>query len=213
MEKKILVVGGATSYYKPFERFGEYTSDLKVLIGTQEEVLNRVGLVVFTGGEDVSPILYNEPTRIGTHCDINRDKEEVFAFSIASRLKLPLAGICRGSQFLCVMAGGKLVQHLNNHGGNHNITLWDKRVVNVSSTHHQMQIPPAGAKILGWCEKKSNTYLNGYNEEINIDIDIDIVHYPMINAIGMQYHPEYMKENSEGFKLASEVVENFLFEK
>jgi hypothetical protein len=74
-----------------------------------------------------------------------------------------------------------------------------------------MQLPPTSAKVIGWSSKRlSSVYLDGRDKKIEVEREIEIVHYPTINAIGMQHHPEFMSEHSDGFKIASELVTTFL---
>lgn len=207
----VLVVGGSHNYYRPFAGFGEYSEDLEILSGSYEEVRDNISLVLFTGGEDVLPSLYGETANKRTSFNSYRDKEECFAFLLAKAYNLPMVGVCRGAQFLCVMAGGRLVQHVSNHGGYHPVKLWDGRVVEMSSTHHQMQLPPKDAKILGWMDEPvSPVHLDGNNEEIDVEREVEVAYYPNIHALGMQYHPEFMDKNSRGFHLAAELVETWL---
>lgn len=99
-------------------------------------------IVVFIGGDDVSPELYNQKKvqGVGVHTDGERDTVEEFFYRKAVALKKPMFGICRGAQFLHVMNGGKLWQHVNNHGGR-NHTIVDIEMdceLEATSIHHQM---------------------------------------------------------------------------
>ena len=60
-------------------------------------------LVLFAGGEDVDPSLYNEKPHTTTYSNINRDISEKKIYQKAKYLGIPCIGICRGNQFLCVM--------------------------------------------------------------------------------------------------------------
>lgn len=207
MSKKVLVVNDfrdlGSSYYRPFREFGEETHDVDLI------EKGEIGLVVFTGGEDVDPSLYNQKKHPFTYCNSLRDAEEIAAFKRASAVNLPLVGICRGSQFLCVMAGGTLIQHINNHGGYHTIRTNDDRLLRVNSTHHQMQNPPKNAVVLAWAEpKRSHEYYWDTPEK-----EFECVAYPNINAVGMQYHPEAMDEKSEGFQYCLELTRKLLDKK
>lgn len=211
-KKFVLVVGGSGSYYLPFSEFGEYSEDLRLLSGSKEAVKGKVAFVLFTGGEDVWPALYGEATNSRTRYNADRDEQEILAFTLAKAYEIPMVGVCRGSQFLCVMAGGKLVQHVDSsHSRNHDVQMWNGEVISMSSTHHQMQLPPKDAKIIGWVEPPiSKVHLNGNEEDIDMQQDIEVVYYPNINAVGMQYHPEIMDKSSPGFKMASKLVSEFL---
>jgi anthranilate/para-aminobenzoate synthase component II len=208
----VLVVGGGRSYYRPFAKFGKYEdSYITILRGSKEEVQARVNLVLFTGGEDVYPALYGESANTRTRYSHNRDREECFAFMLARAYDLPMVGVCRGAQFLCAMAGGRLAQHVE-HGSRHPVKLWDGRTVVMNSLHHQMQVPPASAKIIGWIDDPiSKFHLDGDDKEIKMEKEAEVVYYPTIRAVGMQYHPEMMDSYSEGHRVAAEFLEKFLF--
>lgn len=211
-EKYVYTVGGGHAYYEPFAKFGIYTDKHEILYGSKEEVANDVALVLFTGGADISPFLYAEPKNKRTYDHFERDAYETLMFHVALRHGLPMVGVCRGAQFLCAMAGGKLIQHVDSHGGNHMIKMWDGRSMRVSSTHHQMQLPPKDAKILAWADpSRSSTHLDGKDNEIMPEKEVEIAYYPNINALGMQHHPEMMSKHDEGWKIASELVEQFCF--
>jgi len=66
--------------------------------------------VVFTGGADVSPFMYGEKKLSVTCNDEHRDEQEKLFFERYT--KVPKVGICRGGQFLNVMNGGKMWQHV-----------------------------------------------------------------------------------------------------
>lgn len=69
--------------------------------------------ILFTGGHDVSPVLYNEKIseKCGEVCQ-KRDILEKYLFEKCYRDDKPVFGICRGIQFINVMMGGTLYQDL-----------------------------------------------------------------------------------------------------
>jgi len=109
--------------------------------------------ILFDGGSDVSPELYNEDKHKTTYNDFARDGYEMKLFVDYLTKPVKYIGICRGSQFLNVMYGGTLYQNLDDykkgHNYYHNIKLCDtvfpenslrKNIPNLSrvnSTHHQ----------------------------------------------------------------------------
>jgi len=127
--KKVYVVGGDI-YYTSFLKNFEITENIE-----------DADVVLFTGGEDVSPSIYKCKKHRRTFCNIKRDKAEEKIFNKIRPDQLAV-GICRGSQFLCVMNGGILIQDCDNHaiGHSHPITN-GKMEFDISSTHHQMQYP------------------------------------------------------------------------
>ena len=126
---KVFVVGYSTNYSNFI--------DGAVLTKSLEEA----DVVLFTGGEDVDPSLYGAKKHRATSSNLDRDLEERAIFGKVKPKQLCL-GICRGSQFLCVMNGGILVQHCIGHaiGRTHVITNGEEKY-HITSTHHQMQYP------------------------------------------------------------------------
>ena len=127
---KIYVVGGADNYVN-------FIENVQLV-----DKLEDAQLVVFTGGEDVTPSLYGCKKHRTTYSNLRRDQAEQAIFNKIDPNKQVCLGICRRSQFLCVMNGGKLVQNVTSHatGFTHGITDGDK-IYQITSTHHQMQYP------------------------------------------------------------------------
>lgn len=161
-------------------------------------------LIQFTGGSDVNPAGYGEPRHRTTIFDEQRDKNEELIYLAARESRQPMAGICRGGQFLNVMAGGKLWQDVDNHTGKPHITydLLNNRTLTVTSTHHQMMRPTKEAVIVGIAmestKRKKMRYVSGGNPlEITMDTDhslspdIEVVLYPKLSLLCFQPHPEY----------------------
>ena len=163
--------------------------------------------VVFTGGEDVTPFLYGEKCHPKTKFSYTRDLIEMNVYHSTPQ-HIPKIGICRGAQFLNVMNGGRLWQHVNNHarpdGHRMKILGGDNRLIHVNSTHHQMMIPA-----------NSNTYtvlataneaterecqLYGKNDKKPDWDDVEVLHYWSTHSLCYQPHPEYVTgENHDYF--------------
>lgn len=185
---KVFVVGGRSFYdYMNWIPDAEPTEDLA-----------SAELVLFAGGEDVDPEMYSEPRGKYTSSNINRDIKEVKLLGKALELKKPLLGICRGSQFLCAMAGGRLVQHQEQNMYCHFIQTFDNKELIITSTHHQAQFPynlnEGEFKVLGWTENLSKFHLDGEDKEISDKPfkEVEIAYYPTINALAIQGHPEHL---------------------
>jgi gamma-glutamyl-gamma-aminobutyrate hydrolase PuuD len=205
---KIFVVGNQKHYAK----WTGYD-----LVPTME----AADVVMFTGGEDVDPSLYGEKVGQFTAYNRERDDYEIEVFEKAKKLGKKLVGICRGNQFLCVMAGGKLVQHVNNHGIAHKheiINILNGKKIDVTSTHHQMaypfNLPKKDYLIVGYTEnRRGTTFLNGDNEEIKLPKDFvepEIVLFKTINALGIQGHPEMMVEGTADVNALKEILTTFM---
>lgn len=144
-------------------------------------------IVQFTGGADVSPELYGE-SNVRSYCDAGRDNFEQKIFDQAYKLGKAMVGICRGGQFLNVMNGGKMWQHVNNHTTNHMVfTSWSKGMC--TSTHHQMMRPSSAGQVIGFA-KKATTFLHD-GKDVHKDVDTEIVWYDISKCLCFQPHPEY----------------------
>lgn len=175
--------------------FGGITTDIDLLWNDP----SKIGLVSFTGGEDVSPELYDEEN-VASFCNIHRDRKEARIFDQAVKCGIFMAGICRGSQFLNVMCGGRMVQNLNGHAGIiHTAETYDGEQIHVTSTHHQMSVLGNDGVLLAKAEPKlSNVYETAAGYE-DIPYETEAFIYPKFNVIGWQYHPEMVsgKHNSK----------------
>ena len=78
-----------------------------------EETLAAVDGLVFSGGSDLDPELYDqEPHDETTGVHPERDRAELALLQAALARDMPVLAVCRGSQVLNVARGGDLVQHL-----------------------------------------------------------------------------------------------------
>ena len=60
------------------------------------KTIEEADLVLFEGGEDVSPYLYGDVTHPSTHTSKERDMYEVKIFRKAQELGKKCLGVCRG---------------------------------------------------------------------------------------------------------------------
>ena len=78
-----------------------------------EETLDALDGVIFSGGGDLDPGLYDaEPHPQTDEPRAARDAAELRMLEAALQRDMPVLAICRGSQVLNVARGGDLVQHL-----------------------------------------------------------------------------------------------------
>ncbi len=183
--RKIYVVGGyhdGTNYYSNWMQ-GELVKSIK-----------EADLIVFTGGEDISPILYNEKKHPKTYNNFHRDDNEIEDYKEAVNLGKKIVCICRGSQLACVLNGGKLIQHQENPSYFHTINTYDNKVITVTSTHHQAQYPFNLSKdeyhILGWTKDISSFHEGADCVEMNPPVECEIVYYPKTQSLAIQGHIE-----------------------
>jgi gamma-glutamyl-gamma-aminobutyrate hydrolase PuuD len=191
-----------------------------MFIANDWDIVNDVDdaeYIQFTGGADVSPMLYNEPKHPRTYNDPRRDDAEsnLYWTYVGSKKML---GICRGGQFLNVMNGGSMVQDVNNHaiGGTHPATILDTgRIVQVTSTHHQMIWPnfESGVVLVDAClaTKKEGGYGSVHSDYTNIvGDDVEVVLYNDTNSLCFQPHPEYVEPKHECQRLYFNLIDQCL---
>lgn len=195
MEKKIYVVGGSTWYASFLDDY--------ILVGKPEDA----NVIIFTGGEDVSPSLYKMRKHSKTSSNLERDKREKEIFENLDPERHLVIGICRGSQLCSVLNGGKLVQHCTGHGLSftheiHN----DEFEFQITSTHHQMQYPfnldEGDYDLLYVSRPRSDRYegLGGLPIEPILkhgEPEIVLYHKPGLpRCLAIQGHPEMMPKES-----------------
>lgn len=83
-----------------------------------EETLAVLDGLVFTGGPDLDPALYDaEPHDETNNVRPARDRAEIALLTAALERDMPVLAICRGSQILNVALGGDLEQHVPDRVG------------------------------------------------------------------------------------------------
>lgn len=162
--------------------------------------------IVFTGGPDVSPHMYGEVAHAETVVKESRDLREKALYNIAQRHGIPKIGICRGAQLLNVLNGGKLHQHIPNHGRTHPVNLLMRfgdfpDQIMISSTHHQMMIPTPEADLLAY--SSGLAFKEG-------SVEPEVVYYPRTQSLCVQYHPENMAKDSPGHRYFQTIVKELI---
>lgn len=192
-QKKVFVVGGSDIYAAWLERINyEISKDH-----------TNIDLAIFTGGEDIYPIYYSEKIGKNTFYNERRDSNESDYYHYFKNRSIPMLGICRGAQFLTVMNKAKLIQHVTNHGIGEVHKIKDvstEQEYDITSTHHQMMYPynmnNKDYTLIAYSNpNRSNTYLNGNNDEIDLPegfLEPEIVYYDKSRSLCIQGHPEYM---------------------
>lgn len=203
MLKVYIVGGGGQGYSRMFIAAGWALA----------RTIKEADLVQFTGGEDVSPCLYGEERHPYTGDSIERDLYEAGYFAFARRMGIPMAGICRGGQFLNVMSGGKMWQHVEEHanGQRHDLTdLLTGKVISVSSTHHQMMVPGPDGNLL------ASANLGGLKERMvgsvrtvryDCPVDTEVVYYQDAKALCFQPHPEFFGPGDACFEYYFDLID------
>jgi putative glutamine amidotransferase len=155
------------SYTRAVERAGAVPVVLPpVPPGSVRTLVAGVGGLVFTGGRDVDPGLYNQERLDETDLpDHRRDRFELALMRAAIEAGLPFLAIGRGLHVLTVARGGALTQHLPAHRPDrvryhpHDVRLSPDTLlgsllggrVEVPAAHHQAPSRPGdGLTVAGW---------------------------------------------------------------
>lgn len=194
--KTVCIINSSHEYVSLFTEMGYH------VISTND--LHNAELVVFTGGEDVTPAFYGSHPHKYTHSNLSRDVEERVIFHKAKKRGIPCVGICRGAQFLNVMSGGEMYQHVSDHCGTHSITdLQTGEVIYVSSTHHQMMKPSEnGLLVASSALGGTREWYEGqvFHKDVSTE-DIEVVYYDHTDSLCFQPHPEFAGASYEGMKV------------
>lgn len=185
---KVHIINGDRAYLEMFERKGWTHSSAE-----------DADLIQFTGGADVSPRLYGEALHPNSQCNLSRDDREKEVFD-RYQGKKPLAGICRGGQFLNVMCGGKMYQHHSGHPYKHKAWIYSKSVeLIVSSTHHQIMRPAKdGIVVMAANEGVIAERMDGTDIiKESPDWETESVFYPDKGVLCFQPHPEFSVQDKE----------------
>lgn len=173
-----------------------------------ESILDSVSGLVLTGGEDVDPAHYNQDAhpQLG-QTNARRDATEIALARAAFARRLPVLAICRGIQVLNVALGGSLVQDIPSdvptslthdpdvprHERTHDIEVGTETrlasalgasALRVNSIHHQ-----ALARVASQLDVVARAP-DGVIEAVES-------RSPEWWAIGVQWHPEELVDDSE----------------
>jgi len=95
-------------------------------------MVTQLNGIIFTGGSDVNPLLYNEAPRNGLGDVVpERDTHEMALFKrVLEETAIPVLGICRGLQLINVALGGSLYQDIGTEcqGDRHRLSNYPKHV-------------------------------------------------------------------------------------
>jgi len=192
--KKVVIIGGGGAYSQMFQMYGWQVV----------EDIHEADLIQFTGGADVSPEYYGEEKHPATGCNLQQDRREADLHMIAYELGIPQAGICRGGQFLNVINGGRMYQHVNRHGigGTHAATdVRSGKEVRVSSTHHQMMRPHEEAEVLTIAHRSTfKEHMLGKTirkVDGTLENDVEAVLYDFTKCLCFQPHPEFVAHSED----------------
>lgn len=209
----------ASALYASFYPFDEFKHDDKTPFFTDFRGVSTPGeltmedCLLVHGGADISPSLYNKAVSRYTMADAqlsNRDHAEWQLMKRAKELGIPIIGICRGAQMLCALAGGFLIQDVNNHGQSHGVETHDDKKFMVSSCHHQMLQPFSVDHVMvAKSTYRMSTHYMDVNESVEMEIEPEFVYFPKERGIAIQWHPEWMPAEGHANLFVKEKVKEY----
>lgn len=174
------------------------------------------GVLVIWGGGDISPSFYGQQPGPHTGADATPSRQDTLEANLAKRaieMGVPIVGVCRGAQLLCAIGGGKLIQHINNHGRSHGIKTYDGREMVTASLHHQMMFPfDVEYEMLAWSNPPlSKEYLGEKGEPVDgISLEPEMFWMPGVKTLCIQGHPEFMDDKSPFVQFVFEQMKRFI---
>ncbi|WP_207455432.1 gamma-glutamyl-gamma-aminobutyrate hydrolase family protein [Azospirillum sp. SYSU D00513] len=154
------------------------------------------GLVV-GGGDDIDASLYGEAARPHIRIDPQRDRLELNALDCAEKRRLPVLGICRGSQMINVHRGGTL--HMDIHEvyeeAQRMRTVLPRKRIRIEPDSRLYGILGIGeCRVNALHHQSVNRLGDGLRtvarERSGVVQGIESANHPFL--IGVQWHPEYL---------------------
>jgi phosphoribosylformylglycinamidine (FGAM) synthase-like amidotransferase family enzyme len=187
------------------------------------EIINSpktADIIVYPGGWDVNPALYGQTAIKSTSFMPAIDKRDQNYWENYKNQGKLLIGICRGGQFLNVMNGGMMWQHVNEHTKSHKmIDLLNDKVIDVTSTHHQMMRAANSGEVIGiahesnlWMDDHQTVSCQSPIDRPNIvpQFDTEVVWYKDSRSLCFQPHPEYYNATPELKNYFFSLVDRFI---
>ncbi|MDQ6919734.1 MAG: gamma-glutamyl-gamma-aminobutyrate hydrolase family protein [Candidatus Dormibacteraeota bacterium] len=209
-EGKQVKYGQNSSYVRAIEQAG----GVPLLIPPQasiDELFDILDGILFTGGGDLEPTLYDTEDRGSKGIDKDRDALELALARRAVDDGLPIFGICRGQQLINVALEGGLLQDVGAHRqdagreaathqvevepGSHLAEVLGERV-DVNTFHHQVVDPQRigrGLKVSAF-SADGERFIEGLESDDG-------------KILAVQWHPEDMTDREWSRRLFRRLVE------
>ena len=146
-----------------------------------DEYINMIDGIIFVGGSDISPCIYNEiPSIYLSNISPSRDEVECYLFDKAVKKKIPILGVCRGMQLMNVYFGGDLYQDIYTD------------LIKVINHNYK--------------DKEEIMYFH----RINIDEDSILYKLFGKSTIVNTFHHQAIKNLAKGFKITAKAPDNII---
>jgi GMP synthase-like glutamine amidotransferase len=214
------------SYYKGSDGDFNWLKVRYKFVNTVEEC----DIMLLTGGADIHPKFYGHKRNSRTFTTDQRDEIESRDLDKAIALKKFIIGICRGGQWLCVKAGGTMIQHIEHHAGNHLVRTFDGKVYTVNSIHHQLMNPynlkPSAYQLIMYTDRLllgkpyPTDFIEGFEATTIVDGDDirykydfkepEMVWFREIKGMAMQFHPEIMQHDKTKYQQTMTAINSII---
>ncbi|CAB4131222.1 Peptidase C26 [uncultured Caudovirales phage] len=213
--------GNGNSIY-PFDAIFDHA------VNAYEKGFKNVDAFLLWGGTDIHPSFYDESPHRHNQAPAMPSPRDVWEWQAMKHCKahgIPIIGVCRGAQFMCAFAGGKLIQHVMGHDtGGHEVVTADGETFRVTSAHHQMlDLINTNHELIAWTPTKLSAVYYGAKSEtpehllFNMRNDTfkepEIVFFPEFKGLAIQGHPEWAEIGSDFVNKTNELVVEYLFNK
>ena len=173
-------------------------------------LLERLDGLCLAGGPDLDPLSYGAAERherLGP-TDLAVDRAELALARAADERGMPVLGICRGVQALCVARGGTLRQHVENH----------RQTESAAEAAHPVEVVPGSllASLTGGGTLAVNSFHHQATDRLGSglravatapDGTVEAIEDPSrAFCLGVQWHAEAMVERPEQLALFSGLV-------
>ena len=211
--------GEQSPYFRAFVASGARPDELEMVTAADARRVRASDYdgILFAGGEDVDPALYEEQTKYeNVQVDRARDDFEFALLDQALDRRLPILGICRGIQMINVKFGGTLYQDISSDTPierqhrqpgsradvTHTVTVTEPESqlagamqgsCRVNSLHHQ------AIKRLGRGLK-----VTAHSEDGLVEAVESADEYPFLMAV--QWHPEEIVDHPEQRQLFEQFI-------
>jgi putative glutamine amidotransferase len=181
-----------------------------------EALVDRLDGLIFSGGPDLDPDVYDHPRhpQLGPDVDRVSDEYELALQRLAAERDVPVLGICRGMQALNVSRGGTLHQHLPDrstleHNQGH------------ASFEHAHPVSVAAGSLLHRLTGASTLEVNSYHHQavdrlgaglqvcaVASDSTVEAIWDPSARfCLGVQWHPEVLTHSDRHAPVIQAFVE------
>lgn len=204
-----------SSIYQDYYPFENLKGVEQCIASNDADDLKEGDVLVVWGGGDISPSLYNKPVSRYTGAGKELSRRDTIEWTMMQKalgLSLPIIGVCRGAQMLCALAGGHLIQHVDNHGGSHVVIGYNGEEFKTNSIHHQMMYPydVPHEMLASIKEPLSKIHIEVDGVDVDMKEEPEFIYFPTVKGFAVQWHPEAMALDSKATQFVFAEIEKRL---